>query len=52
MVGDGINDAPVSLRTIHPDSTLIFAKALSTADVSLAIGSGSEFYFQVNKLLG
>ena len=44
MTGDGINDAAVSstLFSLRLAVTLAFVQALSAADVSIAIGSGSD----------
>jgi cation transport ATPase len=46
MIGDGINDAPVS---VHPFQTQIsdltaIRQALTAADVGVAIGSGSKSF--------
>ena len=42
MVGDGVNDAPVSTNAVKLLMELTIMQALAAADVPIAIGSGSD----------
>ena len=52
MVGDGINDAPVSLACPRANLQLThdIEQALSAADVGIAIGSGSKLKYSIAAL--